>query len=48
MQKSFFNNLQTLTNKFIDEYNTSTDSRRRKELDIQINKNIKYLKTGKY
>ena len=40
--------LQKITNIFIDEYNTSTDPVRRKDLDEQIKKNIKYLKTGKY
>lgn len=40
--------LQKITNLLIDEYNESKDPQRRKDLGIQIDKNIKYLKTGKY
>lgn len=40
--------VQKITNIFIDEYNASTDTRRRKDLDEQIKKNIKFIKTGKY
>ena len=40
--------LQKITNLLIDEYNESKDPERRKDLNDQIKKNIKYLKTGKY
>jgi hypothetical protein len=42
--KKFLEQIAKLTNDFIDEYNVSKDNTRKKDLDAQINKNIKFLK----
>jgi hypothetical protein len=42
--KEFLQNIAKLTNDFIDEYNASQDASRKKLLNQQINKNIKFLK----
>lgn len=41
---SFLKTIEEITNHLIDEYNVSTDKSRKKDLNRQINSNIKYLK----
>ena len=40
--------VKKITNLFIDELYETKDPQRQKDLIIQINKNFKFIKTGKY